>query len=269
MSVIAPVTPPRLTVRAALPGALLLALFGVLVLLTMVAPGRGDDGQLYGIAINQGEDQWVTIPRAALSCEMVGDTSTCTVEVAGRQLRASMTYTGSSRHLSCVAQYDGDPVSCGATYNYTSTGVGAIALIEDGLGVSAVELAGLAPWWTQIGDIADSGPIVVAVLAVVAAFVAGFGGRRPVNNATPLLWATGVGWALLVVASLVLLGGSVFFVIHPLVIVAGGVLVLWQWTLARPGRAQGIWRALGAFASTAFASSVALLLFMLAGAFID
>ncbi|MBM7770070.1 hypothetical protein JOD54_000274 [Actinokineospora baliensis] len=269
MSVIAPVTPPRLTVRAALPGALLVILFGVLALLAAIAPGRGDDGQIYAISIDNGQPDWPTIPRSALSCEMVGDTSTCAVDIAGKPLRASMTYTGSDRHISCTAQYDGYPVSCGASYDYTSTGVGAVALISDDLGVSADDLAGVAPWWAEVGTIADAGPVLVVVLAVGFGVVAGFGGRRPVNDHRPLLWLTGIGWVVLLVGSVFLLRGHVFLLIHPILLIAGGVLVWWQWTLTRPGHVLGIWRALGAFAATALASSVALLLFMLSGAFVD
>ncbi|GLW95371.1 hypothetical protein Aglo03_61870 [Actinokineospora globicatena] len=273
MSAIAPVRPPRLTARAALPGALLLVLFGLAVLLSLAAPGRGDDGQIYAVSINNGQDDWVYIPRASLECARDGQVSTCSVEVANRRLEVSMHYSASeSRGISCrSATYDGKSVRCSATYAYTATGVGAVALLTEGLDLTAAErdlVAEGRPWWSQPDNVVAVIPYVILALALAAAAVAGFGSRAPVDNARVLLIGTGVGWLVLLVASPLLLGGDILMLL-PGVFVIGPLLVLWQHRLAAPGRARAIWRAAEALVVTGFVSAAALWLFQLGAAYID
>jgi hypothetical protein len=264
---------PLLTARAALPGALLLTLFGIFAVLAVIAPGRGDDGQIYAIAVSDDQDGYIHIPRDSLFCSWANQVSTCSVEVAGRSLQASMAYgPDPGREISCTARYGGRSIPCQATYDYTATGLGAVAVLPSGLGLTAGErdrFANSMSWGSEPEEVTAAVPIVIGALAVLAALVAGFGGRRPVVDGRYLVWVVGVGWVVTLGGGMTLVGGRPELMLHPATLAVGGLLLYWQWTLTRPGRRHGSGRAAGAFAMTVLVSATALFMVLLSGAFID
>ncbi|GAA2963929.1 hypothetical protein [Actinokineospora diospyrosa] len=266
-----PVTTSRFTARSALPGALLLALFGICLALVVTSPTREYE-QIHDIAVHNGQDAWLSLPRAAMSCVQVGLVETCVVDVVGRPLEVAMTQPASETGpISCTARYDGKPRMCEATFAYGPSGDGAAARLPAGIGLSTAEVDRLATETPRLS--LPAGPrrfLVVATgsLAVIAALVAGYGGRRPTEEPRTLVWTTGLGWLVLLVFATALLGGSLNAVVLFAASFAGVLLVFWQWTLTRPGLRHGLGRAAGAFAVTAVTSSVALYAFLLAGAFI-
>ncbi|RLK61035.1 hypothetical protein [Actinokineospora cianjurensis] len=274
MSAIAPVRLGWISWRVAVPGALIVALYGIAILLALAAPGRGDDGQVYAVSVNAGQDDWVYIPRASLECARDGQESTCAVDVVGRPLSVVMTFgADESREIRCAeATYDGKAIRCEATYAYTAEGVGAVAVLPEGLDLTAEQARGIAdsrPWWADPGNVTDLVPFVVAGLAAVAALVVGFGGVKPVDNGRVWVVATGVGWLVVVLTGCWMLGDLHLVLALPVLFFIGPPLVYWQYLLTQPARAPAILRAAGALAMTALASSAALFVFQLSGAYID
>ncbi|GLW95370.1 hypothetical protein [Actinokineospora globicatena] len=258
---------PRLTPRAALPGVLLLVLFGACVLLAVAAPSRGYE-QIHYVAVATDQDNWATIPRAALSCAEVDRTETCAVDVVGRRLevllRRGVTDGGP---ISCTANYAGAPKPCDATFAYSEGGDGAVAVLSMGIGLTPAE-AELLPKWSIPAGVVAVGLGVVGLLATAAALVAGFGGRKPVDNGFTLIWTAGLGWFVLLFAALALLGGTLDALARPETVLVAVLLVVWQWTLTRPGYRLGVARAVGAFLMTAVTGVVAAYVFLIAGGFI-
>ncbi|MBM7770069.1 hypothetical protein JOD54_000273 [Actinokineospora baliensis] len=264
-------TTSRFTARSALPGALLLVLFGICLVLVVTAPTREYE-QIHDVAVNNGQDNWVTLPRAALSCVQVGLVETCVVDVVGRPLEVAMTRPATETGaISCTARYGGKPRMCEATFAYGPSGDGAAARLPAGIGLSNAEIDRLADEWPRVSLPAGLEWVPLAAtgaLALLAALVAGFGGRRPTDEWRAVVWTTGLGWLVLMVFAIALLGGTIDAIAHPANALVGVLLMFWQWTLTRPGYRYGIGRALGAFAVTAVATGAALFTFLVAGSFI-
>ncbi|SER83150.1 hypothetical protein [Actinokineospora terrae] len=259
----------RFTARSSLPGALLLALFGACLLLALFAPSREYE-QIHYVAVDHGQDTWTNIPRAALACAELDRVETCVVDVAGRRLevvlRRGLTDGGP---ISCTARYADKPKPCDATFAYSEGGDGAVAVLSSGIGLTAAEVDQITDaGWSIPSNVAWVAISAVVGLAVLAALVAGLGGTRPIEDGHPLVWTAGLGWFVLLFFAVSMLGGTLDALAHPVVVVVGVLLMCWQLALAKPGHRLGAGRAAVAFVMTALTTSVALFVFLRAGAFL-
>ncbi|RLK61036.1 hypothetical protein [Actinokineospora cianjurensis] len=261
----------RFTARSSLPGALLLTLFGACLLLALFAPSREYE-QIHYVAVDHGQDTWTNIPRAALACAELNRVETCVVDVVGRRLevvlRRGLTDGGP---ISCTASYADKPKPCDATFAYSEGGDGAVAVLSSGIGLTAAEvdqLTDILPGRSIPSDVAWVAISAVVGLAVLAALVAGFGGAHAIEDGQPRVWTAGLGWFVLLFFAISVLGGTLDALAYPVVVVVGVLLMCWQVALAKPGHRLGVGRAVVAFLMTALTTSVALFVFLRAGAFL-
>ncbi|MBM7770071.1 hypothetical protein JOD54_000275 [Actinokineospora baliensis] len=272
MSTIAPAAPvaaPRFTVRALVPGALLVLLLLAYASMLPMAPILADPNGISELTITRGPDR-AEIPGESLDCAPEGARTVCTVDVLDRPLRVAIT-PPESGSVQCFAEYAGRSRGCSVSYNrYPIFPAGAN--LADDLGFSAAEFDQIAaeamPWWRLDNGLPLALPVVLLMCPLAAALVVGLSSRRSIAH--PRLWVAGVGvgWVALHVGILAVVNTTMFDLVQPVLVVAA-VLMFWQWALTRPGWRTGWVRAITAFLVTTVACFVSMFVFLFAAMYID
>ncbi len=259
-----------------LPLALIITMFGVAVLIALVASSRVTSG-VYQVIAGEGAGEF-RLAVESLTCRQTGDTSTCTAPVAGQQLTIDVKYPdpASFENSSCTARYGSRPVSC---LTRVIGGQAPVSVsIPDQLGVTEPELTRLrdaVPWWRTGGgpSLAD-----VALLCGLTATAAGVTTYLLNKRARPqeARWrssvaaGTGVLGLALLIASILVLAPSRIIDIPPILVItpaptASACMGAWQYQLGGAGghgRARRWVYAIGAAIVTAlYTATFVVLLF--------
>ncbi|GAA3017375.1 hypothetical protein [Actinokineospora globicatena] len=279
MSTIAPVTTPdvaapSVTVRALVPGGLIVLLFLACGVLALLAPNRDDGRGISRITIEHADGLYALIPGEVLDCVRQDDrTAVCTMDVLGKPLRVATTYDEyPSRDATCVASYAGQARSCVPNYSSdTSLSLGAV--LADGLGLTRAEFdtvaAGAMPWWRFDNGMPIVVPFMLFVLPLAAALVVGFSGPAPAAKATLLMVGVAVGWLALLAFSKALFSGVFADWLQPAAVIGGCTVLAWQWALTRPGWRTGWARGVVAYVAGTVPCVVALAFMLVGGGYVD
>ena len=265
------------------PMVLVVTLLGVAGLLATVAPSRVTGG-VYQIVIGDGDDRLV-VPTESLTCERVRGTATCTTSVAGEPLTVQIPVADGAPDVAssdvCTARHADRSLACMTMigdYGHASTSV----YIPNGIAVPEAERTRLrmaVPWWRSDTWLHVTGLALVLGLAVAAAS-AGYllGGRTrslPDNPSIGVAITAVAAWLMFAVSGLVLAPSQglpnllVTLIAPPPVAVAVAALATWQWQLTNTD-ARPRWQdAATAGAATAVYTAVAVLMFLIQGAFVD
>lgn len=281
--------PARATasLRSFLPLALIITMFGVMMLLALVAPSRVNSG-VYQVIVGEGTTQFV-LPPESLACGRSGDVVTCTAPVAGQQLTVDFKYFDPRSHIHipaspCKARHGDRPVFCEPRmgfYGHASNSVG----IPDQLGVSGPELTRLrdaVPWWRSEYGIPTAALVLFCVLPTAMGVLAyrWCGSARPraaVWRFTAVVGTGLLGLALFAASYLVFaseqgINYPWFAVLSSPAIFPSVALAMWQLQLDGAGgddRGQRWVYAIGAVLATAFYTVSTMFVFLLDSGFID
>ncbi|MGH3693072.1 MAG: hypothetical protein ACRDRX_03575 [Pseudonocardiaceae bacterium] len=197
-----------------LPLALIITMFGVSVLIGLVASSRVSSG-VHQVIAGEGSGEFI-IAAESLACTRIGDAAACTAPVAGQQLTIDIRFLAddSMSGGTCTARHGHRPVSCATRpiYGQDALSVG----ISDQLGVTEPELTRLrdaVPWWRMGGAPSIAEVALLCGLTAAAAAVTTY----LVNKRARPQEAT---WRTRVAAGTGLLG---------LVLLVAGVLVATSW----------------------------------------
>ena len=258
-----------------LPVVLLLVLFSLAVGLAQISPGRVTTG-VYQVVVWEGDDH-VEIPTESLSCQRIGDTTTCTAPVGSRARTVELDYTGVVEPGGCTAQYGDRPVSCVRQLGFY--GHASHTLWVHGLGLSPAQQADLradVPWWRVESDLTTVAQVLLVALGVAAGgttFLVRRRGRPVPARLRPLLvvGTAGLGFGLFAVTGPVIssVSDDPVLAVSPLSVLAVAALTAWQWELSGPPLGGRVGSAVIAGGATVFYSAVALLVFGLQSGFID
>ncbi len=266
-----------------LPLALIIAMFGVAVLIAQGAPSRMTSG-VYEVIVGEGAGQF-RLATESLTCSRIGDTATCTAPVAGQQLTIDVKYPdpGSRLDSTCTGRHGDRPVSC-MPYFSDSEQAHASVWIFDQLGVTEPELTRLRdaePWWRTGSEppIAD-----VALLCALTGAAAGVTtyllNKRARPQAapwqSPIAAGTGfLGLTLLVTGILVITPSQSIDILFVVLLftpaaTASAAMGAWQYQLVGAGghgRARRWVYAIGAAIVTALYTAT--FVFLLFSGFVD
>jgi hypothetical protein len=265
-----------------LPLAVIVALFGVSVLLSQIAPSRATAG-VYQVTVGTDAAQ-VTIPGESLTCGRSGNTATCDRAVGGRELWIEVSYTGvhPAEPSSCTATHGGRPVVCHSRmgdYGHASHSV----WIADGLGLTDTGLAALradVPWWRTgyYDGLTIAGLVLTGMFSIAAGGSVYLSRKRSSTVAPKSRAALTIGTGLLALGLFVLSGlvfgqnleSALFMLLAPPTLLSAAVLVAWQLQLTGTGHGTRRWvPAIGAAVATAIYATTALFIFMLQSGFWD
>jgi hypothetical protein len=256
-----------------LPAVLFVVLFGVAVLLALVAPSRVTSG-VYQVVVGDGA---AVVPTEALTCARAADTATCTARVGTSQLTIDVHYTGTPEPGRCTARHGDREVTCSPAlgyYGHTSQTV----WIADDLGLSRTQLADLdaaAPWWRQNYHLTTGMLIMTGALGAAAGATTFLLYRRfrpvPPDRWFLLVLSTAVLASALFAGTGLVFGSSgvgPLMMLSPLALLASAMMAAWQWQLAaiRGGRVVS---AVVAAVVVAFYTWVAMFVFLMQSGFED